>query len=326
MSKKICCVNGCDKEVHGLGYCNSHYRHYKRYGHPTDKPNKPTVCSVDGCNESVYRKGMCSKHYIEYRFESNKNKEPKVEYDECIVDGCTNKPCSKYGCYCGKHYNQIREHGHILERTIYDSNEIIKDEVNNCAYIVLYNKDGVRTIRTIIDLYMVDKVSEYKWRLSDKGYVETSLQDNKNTTLHQFVMDRVNANDGLEIDHINRHRWDNRLCNLRVVNALVNQHNKNKRNPNGVRMTQYPFIYITDNTEYIVKVNDYKESYNTLEEALRTCDYAVFLNDSEEFKKITNDEIVEFMKTPIVFDGKAVLNPYTLPGVTYYAIGKQKNK
>ena len=64
---------------------------------------------------------------------------------------------------------------------------------------------------------------------------------------------------------------------------------------------------------------------NTLEEALRTCDYAIFLNESEEFKKITNDEIVDFMKKPIVFDGKAVLNPYQLPGVTYYAIGK-KNK
>ena len=62
---------------------------------------------------------------------------------------------------------------------------------------------------------------------------------------------------------------------------------------------------------------------NTLEEALRTCDYAVFLNESEEFKKLTNDEIVEFMKRPVVFDGKAVLNPYQLPGVTYYAIGKK---
>ena len=62
---------------------------------------------------------------------------------------------------------------------------------------------------------------------------------------------------------------------------------------------------------------------NTLEEALRTCDYAVFLNESEEFRKLTNDEIVEFMKKPIVFDGKAVLNPYQLPGVTYYAIGKK---
>lgn len=65
---------------------------------------------------------------------------------------------------------------------------------------------------------------------------------------------------------------------------------------------------------------------NSLEEALRTCDYAIFLNDSEEFKKLTNNEIVEFMKRPIVFDGKAVLNPYQLPNVTYYAIGKRIKK
>ena len=62
---------------------------------------------------------------------------------------------------------------------------------------------------------------------------------------------------------------------------------------------------------------------NTLEEALRTCDYAVFLNESDEFKKLTNEEIVDFMKKPVVFDGKAVLNSYQLPGVTYYAIGKK---
>ena len=63
---------------------------------------------------------------------------------------------------------------------------------------------------------------------------------------------------------------------------------------------------------------------NTLEEALRTCDFAIFLNESEEFKKLTNEQIVEYMKRPIIFDGKAVLNPYQLPGVQYYAIGKKR--
>lgn len=65
---------------------------------------------------------------------------------------------------------------------------------------------------------------------------------------------------------------------------------------------------------------------NTLEEALRTCDYAIFLNESEEFKSLKAEEIIEFMKHPIVFDGKAVLNPYQLQGVTYYAIGKKVRK
>ena len=65
---------------------------------------------------------------------------------------------------------------------------------------------------------------------------------------------------------------------------------------------------------------------NTLEEALRTCDFAVFLNESEEFKSLTSAQILEFMKRPVIFDGKAVLNPYQLKGVTYYAIGKRSKK
>ncbi|MDD7735628.1 MAG: UDP-glucose/GDP-mannose dehydrogenase family protein [Bacilli bacterium] len=72
-----------------------------------------------------------------------------------------------------------------------------------------------------------------------------------------------------------------------------------------------------------MKSDQHLDYANSLEEALRTCDYAVFLNESEEFKKLTNDQIVEYMKNPVVFDGKAVLNPYQLPDVKYYAIGKR---
>lgn len=62
---------------------------------------------------------------------------------------------------------------------------------------------------------------------------------------------------------------------------------------------------------------------NTLDEALKTCDVAIFLNESEEFKQLTNENFVEYMKHPIVFDGKGVLNSYKLKDVTYFAIGKK---
>ncbi len=65
---------------------------------------------------------------------------------------------------------------------------------------------------------------------------------------------------------------------------------------------------------------------NTLDEALKTCDVAIFLNESEEFKKLTNENFVEYMKKPIVFDGKGVLNPYQLKDVTYFAVGKRVRK
>ena len=29
---KICKVEGCNNKVHGKGYCNKHYRQFKRYG------------------------------------------------------------------------------------------------------------------------------------------------------------------------------------------------------------------------------------------------------------------------------------------------------
>ena len=65
---------------------------------------------------------------------------------------------------------------------------------------------------------------------------------------------------------------------------------------------------------------------NTLDEALKTCDAAVFLNQSKEFQDLTNEQFVEYMRNPVVFDFKGVLNPYVLKDVEYYAIGKKSYK
>lgn len=75
-----------------------------------------------------------------------------------------------------------------------------------------------------------------------------------------------------------------------------------------------------------MKSDQHLDYATSLEEALRTCDCAIFLNESEEFKRLTNEQIVDYMKKPIIFDGKAVLNPYKLPDVKYYAIGKAVKK
>ncbi len=65
---------------------------------------------------------------------------------------------------------------------------------------------------------------------------------------------------------------------------------------------------------------------NTLDEALKTCDAAIFLNESKEFKALTNEQIIEYMKQPVVFDFKGVLTPQLLKDVEYYAIGKKSRK
>ena len=45
----------------------------------------------------------------------------------CSVEGCNGKHVAKG--YCSKHYQQMKRYGQILDRTIYDSNEIIEKKI-----------------------------------------------------------------------------------------------------------------------------------------------------------------------------------------------------
>ncbi len=60
----FCSVDGCSKPCHGLGYCNMHYRRFKRNGSPTLQSKKgPTACIVPGCKKLAHAKGLCEKHF-----------------------------------------------------------------------------------------------------------------------------------------------------------------------------------------------------------------------------------------------------------------------
>lgn len=132
--------------------------------------------------------------------------------DMCKVEGCNNKPCVSGKGYCRKHYDQYRQFGYVtLDRTIRTANEIIVYE--DYAEMLLYNDKCEVIGSTLIDIEDVDKVSQYKWRLKDNGYV--SRTENKTTLyLHRFIM---NYDGALDIDHINKCRTDNRKNNLRVI-------------------------------------------------------------------------------------------------------------
>ena len=78
---------------------------------------------------------------------------------------------------------------------------------------------------TIIDIEDAKLVREYKWRLSSRGYVAAPRkcpEHRKSWLIHRLVMD---AQPGLEIDHINHNRLDNRKDNLRVVTRRQNMMN-----------------------------------------------------------------------------------------------------
>ncbi|MDD4804793.1 MAG: hypothetical protein PHN69_06540, partial [Candidatus Pacebacteria bacterium] len=66
---------------------------------------------------------------------------------------------------CSKHYKQVRKKGKILNRTVYDPNEIIKHD--DYAEIILYDIDNKEVARTKIDLDDVDRCSKYKWNYNN---------------------------------------------------------------------------------------------------------------------------------------------------------------
>jgi len=74
----------------------------------------------------------------------------------------------------------------------------------------------------IVDEDMFDELSSYKWSYSN-GYVYRKItnKEGKRTSLymHRFIM---NPRKNLVIDHIDRDKTDNRVCNLRQCTQKEN--------------------------------------------------------------------------------------------------------
>jgi hypothetical protein len=65
-----CSVGGCDRSHYARGYCNPHWRRWKRNGDPgTVEIASPVggLCSFDGCGRKHASKGLCPSHYAQQR-------------------------------------------------------------------------------------------------------------------------------------------------------------------------------------------------------------------------------------------------------------------
>ena len=100
--------------------------------------------------------------------------------------------------------------------------------------------------------------------LNKSGYYRIDIS-NKHILLHRLIayaylgLDIINSK--IQIDHINRDRSDNRVCNLRLVTCQQNQFN---RTPKGYSKTKYGRYQ----SEIIVcGVSEYLGTYATPEEA-----------------------------------------------------------
>ena len=268
---KICKVDGCNNKYRCKGYCNRHYLQYLKYGE-TLAPPKQTICKVNGCDGKHYAKGYCSKHYDQFRKYGEELAPSKKTI--CSVEGCTGKHFALG--LCRKHYHQMRDYGHILERTIFDKNEIIIDEDNDCAYMVIYNRQCEEVARAIIDIEDIDLVKNHKWYLRN-GYIHNT----KVGSLHRFLL---NPKDDEVVDHINNNPSDNRRRNLRICTAQQNSMNrlKHKRNTTSIYKGVY-FDKKNKKWKAVIRINNklkYIGHYDSELEASISYDKAAILYHS----------------------------------------------
>ncbi len=176
---------------------------------------------------------------------------------DCKINGC-NKNCHSNG-YCQKHYTQMRQHGRILKRTIYDKNKIIIHL--NYAEIEIYNKKCEPIAYTKIDLEDVKKVKDYKWKLH-QGYAYTHLNRKKYLSLADHLL-TFKGNHKIHIDHKNRDRLDNRKANLRIVTSRQNAWNRKHKLLSGVSFNKKPKTWSVR-----VGRHNFLGTYKTIEEAV----------------------------------------------------------
>ncbi len=78
---------------------------------------------------------------------------------------------------------------------------------------------------TIVDDDDYELLSKLKWCVDGKGYA-TRKMDGKVITMHRFILNYPN---GLQVDHANSNRLDNRRSNIRVASRAQNQQNSKAR-------------------------------------------------------------------------------------------------
>jgi len=81
----------------------------------------------------------------------------------------------------------------------------------------------------LIDDEDFERVNKYKWYLSTDKYAIRQIGRGKFIYMHRFINKTPK---GVDTDHINRNKLDNRKCNLRTASRSLNTRNSSLRNDN----------------------------------------------------------------------------------------------
>lgn len=59
-TKGTCKLDGCEGEVRGKGYCDRHYRAWRRGKLPKARYR---TCNEKGCTKPTHHRGLCEEHF-----------------------------------------------------------------------------------------------------------------------------------------------------------------------------------------------------------------------------------------------------------------------
>ncbi|MFH1874536.1 MAG: hypothetical protein ABH859_05050 [Pseudomonadota bacterium] len=76
MEGKNCQMQGCKRPYRAKGYCNVHYKKWRR-GELEAKPRYKT-CGEENCRKPLHKKGYCEQHYSAWSA-SRKRQQAPVE-------------------------------------------------------------------------------------------------------------------------------------------------------------------------------------------------------------------------------------------------------
>jgi hypothetical protein len=96
---------------------------------------------------------------------------------------------------------------------------------------------------TLLDFKDYEHFKRWKWFKHRTGYIQRAKKINGRWKTIRLHVEILKPQKGMQTDHINRDRSDNRRCNLREVTASQNAHNRkvrldNKSGFTGVRFRE----------------------------------------------------------------------------------------